>query len=182
MSVHTRRYTPTCFWQLGQLWITSLRESRQKGIKQHPSHPPINATPPQAIHVKVPFVYWVAVTILAWQKGQVIATGFSRNIMPTKTWVGGCTIVVVIVCTGYPGCCWYEGGGCFASYPGAPGYAGGAAIFKGAPLITQTFVLFRSLTQSSKLVPSLLWPWCSIMSYSRNRNRKRSNAGLSFNW
>ena len=36
---YTRRKTPTCCLQLGQLWRTSFRASIQNGIRQQPSQP-----------------------------------------------------------------------------------------------------------------------------------------------
>lgn len=96
---YIRLYLLMTVLQLGQLWVTSLQPSTQNGMKQQPrSHPTIHRTR-QMIQVNVPVSNWVAVTTSAWQWGQRVWTGDSRNCCTTVT-AGWATTTVVCPC------CW----------------------------------------------------------------------------
>jgi len=78
-------YLPTIWLQFGHVWMTSLREGIQNGMKQHPSHSngipsPINSIVPQTIHDNIPVSKLVAVITSAEQYIHLTGTGTSLNI------------------------------------------------------------------------------------------------------
>lgn len=62
---YIRLYLPMTWLQLGQLWVTSLQPSTQKGMRQQPRSHPTKHNTKQMIQANVPVSYEVAVTISA---------------------------------------------------------------------------------------------------------------------